>query len=73
MGPVDNVLMQANCKQVSIEKKQLLRDTLSDFHTLIRVMSQKPTLCQQHAPDMPGFIGCCDASLGAGGVWASGK
>lgn len=39
MGPIDNALMRANRKPVDIVKNQLLRDTLSDFHTLIRMMS----------------------------------
>ena len=55
---------------VPIKKNPLLRTALGDFHMLIRLMARQPTLCHQLLPDIPDFLGYCDASkLGAGGVW----
>jgi hypothetical protein len=68
MGPIDAVLSRKQ-RWISICKNATVREALTNFRTLIRLMGQRPTHCPELMVNMPGFVGFCDASkLGAGGV-----
>ena len=50
-----------------------LREALTNFGSLIRLMGHRPTHCRELIVEQLGYMGYCDASmLGAGGVWLSG-
>lgn len=43
---------------------------LKEFSTLFALVGKRPTSCRQLVPDIPDYIGYCDAcNYGAGGVW----
>ena len=72
MGPIDAALRE-NRPFIPVRNDPLLRTTLQDFSTLIRLLDSRPTHCRELVVDDPGYVGYCDASkLGAGGVWLSG-
>ena len=72
MGPIDKALTTAT-SSVGVASNPLLRECLRDFHTVIKIMGNRPTFCRELIPDSPDYVGYCDASkLGAGGVWMSG-
>jgi hypothetical protein len=73
MGPIDAAL-RGEARWISIRTNSPVRTALTDFHTLIRILGQRPTNCNELVVGNPGYIGYCDASkLGAGGVWLSGS
>jgi hypothetical protein len=73
MGPIDAAL-RADARWINIKRNPTLRDALSNFCTLIRILCNRPTNCKELIVHVPGYIGYCDASkLGAGGVWLSGS
>jgi hypothetical protein len=72
MGPIDAAL-QGKQRWIWIKANAPVRDALSNFGTLIKILGQRPTHCRELDVDIPGYVGYCDASkLGAGGVWLSG-
>lgn len=69
MGPINRVLSSTAASNIAISKNKLLGQSLSNFHTVIKLFAREPTFCRELIPGDPGFIGYCDASkLGAGGV-----
>jgi hypothetical protein len=73
MGPIDAAL-RGEQRWIRIKSNAPVRDALSDFGTLIKILGQRPTHCRELVVDIPGYVGYCDASkLGAGGVWLSGN
>jgi hypothetical protein len=73
MGPIDDALTGGH-NWIHIKSNQLLRSSLQDFHTIIKIIGQQPNFCRELVPDTPKYIGYCDASkLWAGGVWMSGS
>jgi hypothetical protein len=73
MGPIDAALRD-DARWIDIKRNPALRDALSNFRTLICILSNRPTNCKELIVNVPGYIGYCDASkLGAGGVWLSGS
>jgi hypothetical protein len=72
MGPIDAAL-RGDDKWIEIRRNAPVRDALTDFRTLIKILAQRPTNCKELVVDTPGYVGYCDASkLGAGRVWLSG-
>jgi hypothetical protein len=72
MGPIDAALRGDN-RWMEIKRNPPVRDALTNFRTLIRILAQRPTNCRELVVNSPGYVGYCDASkLGAGGVWLSG-
>lgn len=74
MGPIKNALAGPPQSQISIKNNELLRTSLRNFHTLIKMIGHQPTICCELIPNMPNYIGYCDASkLGVGGAWLPGR
>ena len=73
MGPIDAALQGAQ-RSIPIKRNAQVRDALTDFGSLIKILGNRPTHCRELIAETPGYIGYCDASkLGAGGVWLSGR
>jgi len=73
MGPIDAALHDAPW-YIKMKRHTSLANALQDFGTLICILGQCPTHCQELICDVLGYIGYCDASkLGAGGMWLSGN
>jgi hypothetical protein len=73
MGPIDAAL-RGDKRWIEIKYNAPVRDALTDFRTLIKILAQRPTNCKELVVNMPGYVGFCDTSkLGAGGVWLSGS
>ena len=67
MGPIDAAL-KGNKRWLPMKGNATLRDVLTDFGSLIRLMGRRPTHCRELIVKQPGYVGYCDASmLGAGG------
>lgn len=52
---------------INISKGTLLRETLTDFSTLITAIHREPATATQLAPNYPRYLGKCDASKFAAG------
>jgi hypothetical protein len=73
MGPIDAALRGEN-RWIEIKQNAPVREALTDFRTLIKILAQRPTNCKELVVNTPGYVGFYDASkLGAGGVWLSGS
>jgi hypothetical protein len=54
--------------------RPIILEALRDIHILLREMTSRPTHVRELVPDLPAYIGFCDAcKRGAGGVWLSGS
>jgi hypothetical protein len=72
MGPIDAAL-KGDKQWLPMKSNAALREAITDFGSLIRLMGRRPTHCRELIVEQPGYVGYCDAStLGAGGVWLSG-
>jgi hypothetical protein len=54
--------------------RPIVLEALRDIRILLREMTSRPTHVRELVPDLPAYIGFCDAcKRGAGGVWLSGS
>jgi hypothetical protein len=54
--------------------RPVILEALRDIRILLRESTSRPTHVRQLVPDLPSYIGFCDAcKRGAGGVWISGN
>ena len=54
-------------------KQPLVLEALRDIRILLRESTSRPTHVRELVPDLPAYVGFCDAcKRGAGGVWISG-
>jgi hypothetical protein len=65
---------QKDRRVLYFSKEPIVLEALRDIRILLRESTSRPTHVRELVPDLPAYIGFCDAcKRGAGGVWISGS
>jgi hypothetical protein len=75
LTPLHKFVETADGKRVLYFANQpIVLEALRDIRILLREMTSRPTHVRELVPDLPAYLGFCDAcKRGAGGVWLSGS